>query len=126
MATENYEPIHPFLSNTNKPLLFRGTGLQLVNYENYQLYNLVKAEPTTFAKNEIKNEVTRAGSDISLIAGVQGLNNARALISGGLDFFSDELINDAEFGNEQAVKDLISWTFKKNGQVRVSSTSYYG
>jgi hypothetical protein len=50
------------LGNTNRPLLYRGTGLQLVNYENYQLYNLVKAEPTTFAKNEIKNEVARAGS----------------------------------------------------------------
>jgi hypothetical protein len=61
----------------------------LVNYENYQLYNLVKAEPATFAKNEIKNEVAKAASEISLIAGVQGLNNARALISGGSDFFSD-------------------------------------
>lgn len=98
----------------------------MVNYENYQLYNLVKAEPTTFAKNEIRSEVTRAGSEISFVAGVQGLNNARALISGGLDFFSDELINEAEFGNEQAVKDLISWTFRKNGQVRVSFTSYFG
>jgi len=36
----------------------------------------------------------RAGSEISFIAGVQGLNNARALISGSLDFFSDELINE--------------------------------
>jgi hypothetical protein len=51
VVTQNYESIHPFLGNTNKPLLYRGTGLQLVNYENYQLYNLVKAEPTTFAKN---------------------------------------------------------------------------
>jgi len=49
----------------------------------------VKAEPTSFAKNEIKNEVSRVGTEISLIAGVQGLNNARALISGSLDFFSD-------------------------------------
>ena len=88
VVTENYESIHPLLGGTNKPLLYRGTGLQLVNYENCQLYNLFKAEPTTFAKNEIKNEVARVGSEISLIAGVQGLNNARALISGGLDFFS--------------------------------------
>jgi hypothetical protein len=51
ISTSNFESIHPFLPNTNKPLLYRGTGLQLVNYENYQLYNLIKAEPTTFAKN---------------------------------------------------------------------------
>jgi hypothetical protein len=70
-------------------LIYRGTGLQIVNYENYQLYNLVKAEPTAFAKNAIKNDVTRVGTEISFVTGVQGLNNARAIISGSLDFFSD-------------------------------------
>ena len=61
-----------------------------------------------------------------MIAGVQGLNNARAIISGSLDFFSDEFLQENNFGNEQAVKDLISWTFRKNGQVRVNSMTYFG
>jgi hypothetical protein len=51
VVTKNYESLNPFLSNTDRALLYRGTGLQLVNYENYQLYNLIKAEPTTFIKN---------------------------------------------------------------------------
>jgi hypothetical protein len=37
--------------------------------------------------------VTRAGSEITFVAGIQGLNNARALVSGSLDFFSDELLS---------------------------------
>lgn len=51
ISTKNYESLHPFLANTRKPLLYRGAALNLVNYENYQLYNLIKTESTTFSKS---------------------------------------------------------------------------
>jgi hypothetical protein len=63
--------------------------MSLVNYENYQLYNLIKAGHTTFSKNYKNNQAIRAGTSISLVAGVQGLNNARALLAGSLHFFSN-------------------------------------
>ena len=45
IATSNYDAIEPFVPNdfNKKPLLYRGIGMDLVNYENYQLHNLVKA-----------------------------------------------------------------------------------
>jgi hypothetical protein len=43
--------------------------------------------------------VLRAGSTISLVAGVQGLNNARAIVAGSLDFFSDEILSESEYDN---------------------------
>lgn len=45
ISTTNYEKVTPFFGNTHNklPLLYKGVGLSLVNYENYQLYNLVKA-----------------------------------------------------------------------------------
>ena len=61
-----------------------------------------------------------------MVAGVQGLNNARAILIGSLDFFGNDLLNESLFGNEQAVKDIISWTLRKNGLVRVNSMSYFG
>lgn len=53
VSTLNYETLAPFFSQNQgkKPLLYEGVGLNMVNYENYQLYNLIKAEPTTFSKN---------------------------------------------------------------------------
>lgn len=128
ISTLNYEPISPFFSQNTckKPLLYEGIGLNLVNYENYQLYNLIKAEPTTFSKNEITKVAVRAGTSITLTAGVQGLNNARAILSGSLYFFSNEALENREFGNRQVVEDLIDWNIKRKGIVRVKSMSYHG
>ena len=93
VKTSNYEIVYPFSSQEDSasklPLVYRGTGLDLVNYENYQLYNLVKAEATTYSRQVDNKMTTRAGSEITMVAALQGLNNARCVISGSLDFFSD-------------------------------------
>lgn len=95
ISTNNFEALAPFFSDNHgkRPLLYRGIGLSLVNYENYQLYNLIKAEPTTFSKNYKTGQAIKAGSSITLVAGVQGLNNARALLLGSLHFFSNEVFD---------------------------------
>ena len=100
--------------------------MNLVNYENYQLYNLVKAEATTFTRNVESSTTTRAGTQISLVASVQGLNNARGLISGSLDFFSNEVFDLAEYGNKEVVQDLLDWAIQKSGTVRFSNMFYHG
>lgn len=128
VATLNYDQVSPFFNQGagKKPLLYEGIGLNLVNYDNYQLYNLIKAEPTTFSKNELTKVAVKAGTTISLTVGVQGLNNARAILSGSLFFFSNEALSQTDFGNKQVVEDLINWTLKRKGIVRVKSMSYHG
>ena len=61
-----------------------------------------------------------------MVVGVQGLNNARALLAGSLYFFSDEALSNPSFDNENAVKDLLAWTFRVTGVVRVSNMHYHG
>jgi oligosaccharyltransferase complex subunit beta len=100
--------------------------MNLVNYENYQLYNLIKAEHTTFSKNYKTGQAIRAGSAITLVAGVQGLNNARALLIGSLHFFSNEVLSQSNFGNKNIVVDLLKWVFREKGVIRVKSMSYHG
>lgn len=39
---------------TDKPLRYQGIGLNLVNFDNYQLYELMHSETTAFTKNYIK------------------------------------------------------------------------
>jgi oligosaccharyltransferase complex subunit beta len=114
----------PFIM-TEKPLLYRGIGLKLVNFENYQLYELITSESTAFSKNYIKDSTQRVGS-LCLAAAVQGLNNARALILGSTEFFSDELFNLQEYGNKEAAIDLIAWTFQKSGVIRARDMFYHG
>jgi len=63
---------------------------------------------------------------MSLAVGVQGLNNARALLLGSLYFLSNEALSLSEFDNLNAVKDLLSWTFKTTGVVRASNMYYHG
>jgi hypothetical protein len=100
--------------------------MNLVNYENYQLYNLIKAEPTTFSKNYKTGQAIRAGSAITLAAGVQGLNNARALLIGSLHFFSNDILAETSFGNKNVVIDLLRWVFRERGVIRVKSMKYHG
>lgn len=100
--------------------------MNLVNYENYQLYNLIKAEPTTFSKNYKTGQAIRAGTAITLAAGVQGLNNARALLIGSLHFFSNEVLSKSNYGNKNVVVDLLRWVLREKGVIRVKSMKYHG
>lgn len=52
LQTTNYVS-NPFMSLSN-PVLYQGTGLNLVNYVNYQLYELISSESTTLSRNYIK------------------------------------------------------------------------
>ena len=128
IKTNNYENVSPFFSRTQgkAPLLYRGVGMALVNYENYQLYGLIHAEPTTFSKDYKTGQAVRAGTSITLAAGVQGLNNARALLVGSLHFFSNEVLSLEEYGNKQAVEGLVNWVTRQTGVVRVTNMVYHG
>lgn len=128
ISTKNYDIIAPFFSGEHhkQPLIYKGLGMSLVNYENYQLFNLVQAEHTTFSKNYNTGQAIKAGTTISLVTGVQGLNNARALLVGSLYFFSNQALQEEHFGNKNAVSDLIKWTFRETGVIRVKSMTYHG
>jgi len=57
---------------------------------------------------------------------VQGLNNARAILSGSLYFFSNEAFGLSQFGNKQVAEDLVNWVLHKKGVVRVKTMKYHG
>ncbi len=128
ISTLNYEKLSPFFSQNEgkSPLLYKGIGMSLVNYENYQLYNLIKAEPTTLSNNYKTGQAIRAGTAITLLAGVQGLNNARAILAGSLHFFSNEALSNTAYGNKNVVADLLRWVFREKGVIRVKSMTYHG
>lgn len=97
LVVSNVEKVHPYISKELKhggKLLYRGTALKLANYVTNQLYGLVKGQETTYSYNYQLKETTRIGDDIVLVAAVQGLRNTRAVITGSLDFFSNEFLDN--------------------------------
>lgn len=91
ITTTKVAQVAPFVTDKlpHGKIAYRGLGLKLVNYINHQLFALARAEETTYSRNEITKKTTRLGSEIVLAAAVQGLNNARAILTGSLDLFSD-------------------------------------
>jgi Oligosaccharyltransferase 48 kDa subunit beta len=76
-----------------KVAIIVGIGLSLSNYENYQVYGVLRGGEYTHSRleNVGGSKVLSAGSNVVLAAAVQGRNNARVIITGSLDLFSNEL-----------------------------------
>ena len=66
--------------------------MSLTNYENFQVYGILKASPSTYSHRYAHPAKTLStGSQVTLVAAVQGRNNGRAILTGSLDMFSNEL-----------------------------------
>ena len=64
-------------------------------------------------------------SSPTLIAAMKARNNARVLISGSLDFFTDEFLSLPGYANSPVSQALARWTFQKSGVLRVNSISHH-
>jgi oligosaccharyltransferase complex subunit beta len=157
----------PVLSSNLAPVWFSGVPFALGN--NPQLVPLLRAPVESFAADsegdggadalvdaaEKGGEGLWAGSQLSVAAGFQVRGGARAAWVGGVQMFSDELIqkapmqvflvdcvrtvssltnaydsgasssSGAKSGNERFIKDLMSWTFQESFVLRIDNTSHH-
>nr|CAD1818626.1 unnamed protein product [Ananas comosus var. bracteatus] len=76
------------------PILFRGTG-HSVNPANSLVLKVLSASPSAYLANpktKLSSPPSLTGSAISLVSIMQARNNARVLISGSLDLFSNRFL----------------------------------
>ncbi|KAK7590080.1 hypothetical protein V9T40_001693 [Parthenolecanium corni] len=119
------------------PLLYKGIGL-LVNNSNPLVLKLLTAYSTSYSFDpfaDIDKTPHLIGRETTLLAAIQTRNNARAVFSGSLDFFSDAAflskiskIGGKEYtksSNEVVVNHLSRWLFKETGVIRVKSVSHH-
>lgn len=127
VLTSNIAQIYPFITSKlpHGKVAYRGAGLKLSRYENNQLFALLKAEPTTYRRSAQSKVTDRVGSDITLVASIQGLNNARALFTGSLDLFSDEFFGIADTDNALFADNILRWGFKESGVLRAINAKYH-
>lgn len=125
VTTNNFDSVDIFNPEVSNGILYRGVGLSLTIYENNQVYGIAKGGPYTMSKRmDGSNQVVSVGNNIVLAAAVQGRNNARAIITGSLDMFSNELLKKSAGDNEKYINKLLSWAFQKSGVLRISHTMH--
>ncbi|KAL5704852.1 Dolichyl-diphosphooligosaccharide--protein glycosyltransferase 48 kDa subunit [Ranunculus cassubicifolius] len=113
------------------PVLFKGIGHTL-NAANNLVLKVLSASPSAYSAKpgtELSNPPSLSGSKISLVSIVQARNNARVLISGSLDLFSNRFFRSTvqkagssekqvKSGNEEFVTELSKWVFHQRGHLK--------
>ncbi|THU64351.1 hypothetical protein C4D60_Mb01t25580 [Musa balbisiana] len=106
------------------PVLFRGIGHSL-NAANSLVLKVLSASAAAYSANpsaELSQPPSLTGSAISLVSIVQARNNARVLITGSLDMFSNR---HEKSGNEQFVTEISKWVFHERGHLKAVNLHHH-
>ncbi|KAG8384058.1 hypothetical protein BUALT_Bualt04G0078500 [Buddleja alternifolia] len=136
-------------SKIEAPVLFKGIGHSL-NPENSLVMlkslfstcavvlKVLSASSSAYSANptsKLSNPPSLTGTAISLVSVVQARNNARIMISGSLDMFSNRLFRSGvqksgslnkykKSGNEQFVTELSKWVFHERGHLKAGNLKH--
>eukprot|EP00258_Populus_trichocarpa_P019005 XP_006383248.1 dolichyl-diphosphooligosaccharide--protein glycosyltransferase 48 kDa subunit [Populus trichocarpa] len=113
------------------PVLFKGIAHSL-NAANTLVLKVLSASPLAYSANpssKLSSPPSVTGSSISLVSVVQARNNARIMITGSLDMFSNRFFRSSvqkagsprkydKSGNEQFVTELSKWVFHVRGHLK--------
>ena len=125
---------------TNEALLYRGVGM-ISDPQNPLVLEILTGSSTSysyFPNNPITDYPHAVGKSTLLIAGMQARNNARVVISGSIDFFSNEFFvssvlrasdpSSKEYetsGNRKVASSIAEWVFKDKGVIRLVSVKHH-
>ncbi|KAK9822633.1 hypothetical protein WJX81_001489 [Elliptochloris bilobata] len=115
-------------------ILFRGTGLT-VSPESELAAVVLRAPDTAVSGSAVKplaEGAALAGADVGLVAIVQARNDARVVVAGSLDMFSNRFLQAAvdtaahglrapRSGNAAFAAELTRWAFHQRGVLRASA-----
>lgn len=142
IVTENVvdSPIVLGSKSIDAPILWRGVA-QDIEEDSPLLFSILSGYPSSYSFTEsgVIEKVPVSGKKTVLVSALQARNNARVVISGSLELFSDKFFNspvqrytptgDAKrfekSGNENFCKQLARWTFQERGILRIKSVSHH-
>ncbi|KAL0395981.1 UNVERIFIED_CONTAM: Dolichyl-diphosphooligosaccharide--protein glycosyltransferase subunit [Sesamum calycinum] len=113
------------------PVLFEGIAHSL-NPENSLVLKILSASSSSYSANptsKLSSPPSLSGTAISLVSVVQARNNARIMVSGSLEMFSNRLFRSGvqksgsshkygKSGNEQFITELSKWIFHERGHLK--------
>ncbi|KAL3527070.1 hypothetical protein ACH5RR_011726 [Cinchona calisaya] len=120
------------------PILFKGIGHSL-NAKNNLVFKVLSASSTAYSadpNSKLSHPPSLDGSTISLVSVLQARNNARVLICGSLEMFSNQLLRagvqkagqskkHAKSGNELFVIELSKWVFHERGHLKAVNARHH-
>ena len=117
-------------SSNQAPVMFRGIG-HSVDESNILATRVLRGNPTTYSSNPAKpidDSPETAGANTLLVTALQARNNARIVITGSIDMFSNTVFrtrrsgpaggDSVYVGNELFCASLSRWVFGESGVLR--------
>eukprot|EP01102_Stenamoeba_stenopodia_P003074 TRINITY_DN129_c0_g1_i5.p1 TRINITY_DN129_c0_g1~~TRINITY_DN129_c0_g1_i5.p1 ORF type:complete len:445 (+),score=125.86 TRINITY_DN129_c0_g1_i5:147-1481(+) len=122
------------------PVLWRGIGATLTE-SNRLVFPILSGSSSAYSarlEQVISKKPQATGSKVALVAGLQARNNARVVISGSIDLFSNKLVDSpvstygaaadskkfSKSGNEAFILDIVQWAFKEKGVIVASEFTH--
>ncbi len=106
------------------PVLFHGVGQSLVDPENILALRVLQGNPSSYSAQPNKGPES-SGQDTVLVTGVQGRNNARVVVAGSLDMFTNAYFRAEAVGNQLFCNELTKWTFRETGVLRFRDITHH-
>jgi len=137
IVTDQISQTPVITGNTKGKVLFRGVA-SLVNPENPLLVSVLTGSSTSYSYSPEK-PISKPlpfviGSETTLIAAFQARNNARAVFSGSIEFFSNQFFGQSvhtpgqspsSSANKVLAEELTRWVFKERGVLRASNPRHH-
>jgi len=114
-------------ANNKLPLLYRGIG-HAIDDNNILAMKVLRGNPSSYSANPsvvLHEYPSNAGEDTLLITTIQARNNARILVSGSLDFFSNSFFELKNYGNEVFCDEISKWVFGESGVLRYRDITHH-
>ncbi|KAJ1439658.1 Dolichyl-diphosphooligosaccharide--protein glycosyltransferase subunit WBP1 [Ochromonadaceae sp. CCMP2298] len=107
-------------TGSSQPVLYHGVGQFVADSDSILALPVLRGNPSTYSSTPNKavgDSPESAGAETLLVTAVQGRNNARVVVSGSLDMFSNAYFR-AQGGNQLFCSELSKWTFGETGVLR--------
>lgn len=118
---------------TRAPVLFHGVGQSLVDPENVLALRVLEGNPSTYSampNKPVGDGPESAGQQTLLVTAVQGRNNARVVVAGSLDMFSNAFFRTqdsagVQVGNEAFCRELAKWALAETAVLRFRDIAHH-
>lgn len=118
-------------NHKHAPVVYRGIGAS-ISPKSTLVVKALSAADTAYSAVPSKGttDSTLAGKDATLVALVQARNNARAVVAGSLDMFSNEFFQSTlgsgvSAGNEAFCTEVAKWGFHERGVLLLTNMSHH-
>jgi oligosaccharyltransferase complex subunit beta len=118
----NYDKASPVIGRYSEitkelPVVFHGIGHSIED-NNILAVKLLKGNPSTYSASPNRDAIESSGEKTLLVTAIQARNNARVLISGSIEMFSNSFFSNSNAGNELFCNEISKWAFGESGVLR--------